>query len=329
MKASDLPTWKNMPAVKGMPHGIAWGLFDASSGSKDEIGTLNLLTQDVVVAARSEIQTGRSVALNWGMEKLHQPGFNRTSLQHKFVDWRVKARESGGPEFFSYDDEITVNTQAGSQWDGLRHWGHQPTGFYYNGLHHDDVLKGTHLGIDHWTKRGGIVGRGILFDYVEYATRHNIQFNPMSRHPITLSDLKTIAKECNITPRPGDILLVRTGWVQWYEEHSVEERIEYVTNGKAWIGVEGSEESLEWIWDNHFAAVAADSIGFECWPPQEPWKMHDFLLAGWGCPIGEMWDLENLAQECSKQKRWSFFLTSSPLNTKGGVATPPNAIAIF
>jgi hypothetical protein len=28
------------------------------------------------------------------------------------------------------------------------HWGHQPTGFYYNGLHHDDVLKGNHLGIN-------------------------------------------------------------------------------------------------------------------------------------------------------------------------------------
>lgn len=48
------------------------------------------------------------------MEKQHQPGFNRTSLQHKFVDWRVKAKESGGPDLFSYDDEITVNTQAGS-----------------------------------------------------------------------------------------------------------------------------------------------------------------------------------------------------------------------
>jgi hypothetical protein len=28
------------------------------------------------------------------------------------------------------------------------HWGHSKTGYYYNGLHHDDVLKGSHLGID-------------------------------------------------------------------------------------------------------------------------------------------------------------------------------------
>jgi kynurenine formamidase len=123
-----------------------------------------------------------------------------------------------------------------------------------------------------WNDRGGIVGRGILFDYVSYATRHNIAFNPMSRHPIMVSDLKAIAEECNIIPRPGDILLVRTGWVKWYEQNNVEERIKYITNGNAWIGVEGSEESLAWLWDNHFAAVAADSIGFECWPPKEPWS---------------------------------------------------------
>jgi hypothetical protein len=49
----------------------------------------------------------------------------------------------------------------------------------------------------------------------------------------------------------------------------------------------------------------------------------------WGMPIGEMWDLEGLAAECERQKRWSFFLTSSPLNTTGGVASPPNAIAVF
>ena len=49
----------------------------------------------------------------------------------------------------------------------------------------------------------------------------------------------------------------------------------------------------------------------------------------WGMPIGEMWDLEELAEECKRQKRWSFFVTSSPLNVTGGVASPPNAIAVF
>jgi hypothetical protein len=48
-----------------------------------------------------------------------------------------------------------------------------------------------------------------------------------------------------------------------------------------------------------------------------------------GTPIGEMWDLEALSELCEKEKRWSFFLTSAPLHVKGGVGSPPGAIAIF
>jgi hypothetical protein len=62
MKASDLPSWKNMPAVNGMPHGTAWGLFD-KDGVPDEVGTLNLLTSEVVLEAKKEIKTGKSVVL--------------------------------------------------------------------------------------------------------------------------------------------------------------------------------------------------------------------------------------------------------------------------
>lgn len=30
-------------------------------------------------------------------------------------------------------------------------------------------------------------------------------------------------------------------------------------------GLEGSVQTLAWIWNTHFAAVAADSPGFEAW----------------------------------------------------------------
>ena len=62
MRAQDLPDFKDLPAVKGMPHGCAWGLFD-KDGKRDNLGTLNLLTPEVVMDAKKEIQTGVSVAL--------------------------------------------------------------------------------------------------------------------------------------------------------------------------------------------------------------------------------------------------------------------------
>jgi kynurenine formamidase len=181
-----------------------------------------------------------------------------------------------------------------------------------------------------WNNRGGIVGRGVLLDYVSYAARHNIPFDPMAAHAITVSDLQAIAAEANVNFRRGDILLVRTGWIKWYESASASDRDKYITNGTAWIGVKSCRETLEWLWNQRFAAVAGDSIGFEVWPPvDQEWALHDHLISLWGMPIGEMWDLEKLADECEKQKRWTFLLTSAPLNTKGGVASPPNALAVM
>jgi hypothetical protein len=64
-------------------------------------------------------------------------------------------------------------------------------------------------------------------------------------------------------------------------------------------------------------------------PVDEKWLLHPILLAGWGTPIGELWDLEALAEVCRRRNRGSFFVTSVPLNYTGAVASPPNAMAIF
>jgi hypothetical protein len=75
--------------------------------------------------------------------------------------------------------------------------------------------------------------------------------------------------------------------------------------------------------------------------------MHEYILAGWGMPIGEfrprhlpaldssdgkageMFDLEALAETCKQLNRWTFFVSSNPFNMPGGVSSPPNAQAIF
>ena len=57
--------------------------------------------------------------------------------------------------------------------------------------------------------------------------------------------------------------------------------------------------------------------------------LHELMLGGWGMPIGEMFMLDKLAEECRKQKRFSFFVSSMPLHIENGVASPPNAMAIF
>jgi len=62
MASTKLPNFDDLPKVKDMPQGCAWGVFD-KDGKKDNFGTLNLLTPDVVKAAVSEVKEGISVSL--------------------------------------------------------------------------------------------------------------------------------------------------------------------------------------------------------------------------------------------------------------------------
>ena len=119
-----------------------------------------------------------------------------------------------------------------------------------------------------WSKAGGIAARGVLIDYVAYAKRHNIKYTVPGRLAITHQDLDTIAKEQCVEFRPGDILLVRTGYVKWHDEASDEERMRG-TSHHEYPGVEGSKECIEWMWEHHFAAVAADCPAFETIPPKD------------------------------------------------------------
>jgi hypothetical protein len=60
---SHLPKYKDLPPVKGMPHGCAWGIWDKPGEPKDQLGSLNLLTPEVVKEAILEVKTGERCAL--------------------------------------------------------------------------------------------------------------------------------------------------------------------------------------------------------------------------------------------------------------------------
>lgn len=47
------------------------------------------------------------------------------------------------------------------------------------------------------------------------------------------------------------------------------------------------------------------------------YHLHEYILALWGMPLGEMLDLEKLASTCREKNRWFFFFSSAPANCKG------------
>ncbi len=141
-------------------------------------------------------------------------------------------------------------------------------------------------------------------------------------------------QESNLTPRKGDILLIRMGLTsEWTDKFSPADKKAYseLTTPQH-AGVEPTLAVLEWLWDSGFAAVGGDMISWEVYPTEYDKgdvSLHEYLLAGWGMPIGEIFDLEALARVCRELGRWSFFFMSMPLNMPGGVSSPPNAMAIF
>ncbi|KAL2840289.1 hypothetical protein BJY01DRAFT_236789 [Aspergillus pseudoustus] len=319
------PSFDEAPPVPGTPQGCLWGFYDRH-GLKDEIGSINLLTPRVVLDARTEIQTGRHVQLDWPLHSVTYPSFGRKAFGHRVLNLKERA------DAYGFDDEININTQSGSQWDSLRHHACQKQRVFYNGLTFDESLTSERNGIHNWCERGGIVGRGILADMARfYEARDGKAPSPTTRHEIPIQDVISALEQQGTKPRQGDILLIRSGFIRWHDNATDIERRQGTLEKETFIGVEPSEASVRWLYDQHFAALVGDTVAFEAWPPRadSDWILHEWALGWWGTPLGEMWNLERLSDECVRQKRWSFFLTSAPLHVRGGVGSPPGAIAIF
>lgn len=321
-------------------------VWPSKPNSREEgLGRLVLLTPEVVASAAATcIRTGHRVNLGWDLTKLEIANFGRLPCKHEMVSLLDGA---------AFDDIYTFNPQQSSQWDGLRHFSQpDPTPseperrVFYGGVTREEIRDrtSTRIGMQCWAKEG-ICGRGVLLDYVSYAARRGIEYSTFSAHAIPLSTLLDVAREQNnLTFRRGDILFVRIGVTQeWDHRMTQDDKDAYATTKTPLhAGVEGTEEMLRWLWDTGFSAVAGDAISFEVYPPQESYRrvdngatdvpgvfMHEYLLAGWGMPVGELFDLEALAAMCEREQRWEFFVASAPFNMPGGVSSPPNCIAIF
>jgi hypothetical protein len=236
-------------------------------------------------------------------------------------------------------EQLSFNTQKSTQWDGLRHFAYQKEQLFYNGTTKDEIVENVSgsLGLQWWHKAGGVAGRGILVDYWAYAKETGKNFDPASPYGIPWEDLlgciEWQEKESGgeFKPRPGDIFLVRSGFTARYSQLDEHEEREL---GKLWppasCGLQQDKRLLQWLWENQFAAVGGDAPAWEVFPVNKTagFCFHEVLIAGWGCPIAELLWLEDLAAWCLAEKRWTFFLSSCPLNVHGGVASPANMMAL-
>ncbi|OAL05029.1 putative cyclase [Phaeosphaeriaceae sp. SRC1lsM3a] len=316
-----LPKFTDLPLHKEDPPNSAWGLWGDSKEAS--LGSLNYLTDDLVLRTiKEEVMTGERLGLDLPLDFFDPPLLGRAGFEQKVID---------KSPLVVNDDVITFNTQGSSQWDSLRHFAYQVDKKFYNGVTQQTIHSSSPTSpnsLQPWTSRG-IAARGVLIDFASYASDQGIAISHFAPHAITLQDVQRVAAAQNTHFHTGDILFLRTGYVAAYRALSSEQRRD-VASVREWCGLGQGRETTEWLWERQFAAVASDCPGFEVRPPVEKeWHLHPILLAGWGTPIGELFDLDRLAEMCQKRKCWSFFFTSAPLNYTGAVASPPNAMAIL
>ncbi len=316
----ELPQYDELPVRKGAPAGCAWGVF----GDDDELGTLNLLTPERVREAAAEIRSGRCFSLDLPLNLPDPPIVPRTPYRHTV---------QGMPGYSDLLDDTldNLNTQSSSQWDALAHFRHASLGLY-NGFPDHQVAGrgGTKLGIDRIANKV-VAGRGVLLDLGRYYQKHKVEFDYSKAQVVALADLQAALSEQRTAIKPGDILLIRLGWLGYYLSAGPEVRRAYGVKARL-PGIETSIEVVRWLWNSRLAAVATDTPALEAAPKhgaeRERETLHAHLLVYLGMPIGELWDLEALAEACAEDGRYTFFLSSVPLKLPGGVGSPPHAVAI-
>jgi kynurenine formamidase len=318
---AEVPSYDELPIREGAPAGAAWGVF----GNEDQLGTINLLTPERVTQAANFIRRGRVFALNLPINIPDPPLFTRGKHRHVIKHFANYILDDYLDNFYP---------QASSQWDALSHVKHPQFGAY-NGIAEDDITGygGSKLGIDNLARRG-IAARGILADVARFYEKQGRRLNCATNDVVPLEDLIATLDAQGTKIWPGDVLLVRIGWTKAYLAMEEEQKAELARETKS-PGIEGSRRTARWLWEQHIAAVASDSPGLEAIPPPQVSDfmeandlLHFHMLSYFGMPIGEMWDLDELADDCANDNRYEFFFTSAPLNIPGGVGSPPNALAI-
>jgi len=302
------PLYQELPLAEGTDMRHAWDVF----GREDRMGTLNFITPERRLAATSSVRRGDTIGLTLPLGTPVTPPYGRAALQHDVY----AANE------FSWGDSVTsFDTQSSSQWDGLLHVSHKTMGFYGGRTEHS--LRTAPLGVDAWAQTG-IIGRGVLVD----VAHHWGTTDALGGRALTAQELRDALHAQGSEVRPGDILCLRFGWLDAYHALPDSQRAEYMERPSC-DGLSAVASIAETLWDMQVGALVADNPTIESQPGNKAAGfLHHRLLTMLGMPLGEMFDLDALAEHCHARGVWDFMFTSVPWNLTGGVASPANAVAV-
>jgi len=289
-------------------------------GVNDEIVTLNLMSYSSRLGVLLQITSGKTYDLSVeyfvGMPSFHSLGdpayqYWLTHTPHgTIVDNPNGLGDSMNRKVSYTGDAISMYTHMGTHIDALNHFG-------LNGKIWNGYTPEEHLGNKGWKKTGAetippIIARGVLIDVK--AAKGTLPPN----YRISAQDLQDALKLQGVALHPGDVVFIRTGQAEFYEDAD-----HYLDN---YPGI--SLDAVKWlIEDQGIMLLGADNLSLEAFPPEreDNWvPVHTYLLAEKGVMFIEQMYLEELAED----KVYDFAFIAASLKLRGASGSPMRPIAI-
>lgn len=315
----SVPRFADLPITADAPRHASWGVW----GADDRLGCWNLVDDAAARRGAASVRTGRTFRLDAPHDPALTSFMGRSPFTHRIEPMMGVA----------WDDVIdSFNTQGSTQWDGFGHYGSAAHG-HYGGLSRDDH------GVHHWAARS-FATRGVVADVARWRERQGRPFDAAGGEMLPVDELLATLEDQGSTVDPGDVLLIRFGWLRWWRAGGASTAKRLVQPG-----LEPSLRTAEVLWDLHVAAIGCDPAldpipgkwrTLSAPPTAEQMADPGFALAlslhavlpYLGLSIGELFDLDALAEDCAADGDWYCMITTAPMHLPGGVGTPANAVAV-
>jgi kynurenine formamidase len=297
-----------------------WGKW----GADDQLGALNRVTPEKVRAAAGLVRKGKvfSLALPLDDNGPQTGSFGRYNPLHHMI-WDGGDILAGAQDHIDEvrytDDAAYIILQSSTQWDALAHIFHD--GKMYNGLGPELVTSRGAAKNDMTNAKDRMVGRGVLLDVARWKGKPWLE----PGEAIQDSDLEACAQAQGVEVGEGDFVLVRTGQIA--ERRHLGSWGDYSGGPAPGLGV----SAANYFCPREVAAVVTDTWGTEVLPNETPdafQPLHIILIVNAGILLGEIWDLEELADDCADDGVYEFQLVAPPLTITGSVGSPVNPQAI-
>ncbi len=300
-----------------------WGKW----GPDDEVGALNYLGPEQVLAAARLVTSGKTFTLQRliGDPKGDPVWPGRTPAERTQIldesNWDEGGTGPAYPGGLHYaDDKINAFLQGSTQYDALGHvWF---DGKIWNGYDARTTIGGLEKASVEPIAQRGVVGRAVLLDMARFLGKDNLA----SAETFTHEDLQACAKAQGITIEKRDILIIRTNFLKLFFELG-----DKFYEGFCEPGLVYSPELVQWFADMEIPNLVTDTIANEV--TMDPNNgvalvLHNALMRNLGITLTEIADLELLAEDCAADKQYAFLYVAAPLKVAKGSGSPVNPVVI-